>query len=103
LVQVVMGVHEPRSDEGAGQAHRLVRLGWIGPADGVDAAVRDEEPAAVVLRPLVVHRHDVRLREEKAHACKGTSSKRSTSTSPRSVIFRLGITESARNESVRNG
>ena len=33
----------------------------------------------------------------------GTSSKRSTSTSPRSVIFRCGITDSARKDSVRNG
>ena len=36
-------------------------------------------------------------------AASGTSSKRSTSTSPRSVIFRLGITESARKASDWNG
>ena len=33
----------------------------------------------------------------------GTSSKASTSTSPRSVIFSDGITDSARNDSVMNG
>ena len=33
----------------------------------------------------------------------GTSSKRSTSTRPRSVIFRAGITDSARNDIVWNG
>src|SRR6185312_13203481 len=37
----------------------------------------------------------------RAHASSGTSSKRSTSTSPLSVSFSEGITESARKASVR--
>src|SRR6266487_4325345 len=36
-------------------------------------------------------------------AARGTSRNASTSTRPWSVSFRLGITDSARNESVRNG
>ena len=44
------------------------------------------------------------LGEQQAHRrASGTSSNRSTSTSPRSVIFSAGITESARNAIVRNG
>ena len=52
------------------------------------AEARHERLASSSIRPL---------------SASGTSSKASTSTSPRSVIFSDGITDSARNESVMNG
>ncbi len=78
-----------------------VRFGPV--ADGSDEAVLDEDPARPKLGAGVVAGDDPAAAEEAAHALSGTSSKRSTSTSPWSVIFRCGITESPRKESVRNG
>ena len=71
-------------------------------ADLGDEAVLDPQPAALVLGAGVVHRDDPGVGEDHATSS-GTSSKRSTSTRPRSVSFRLGITESARNERCWNG
>ena len=45
----------------------------------------------------------VELQAPVASSASGTSSKASTSTSPRSVIFSDGMTDSARNDSVMNG
>src|SRR5439155_16524835 len=56
-----------------------------------------------VLGGGVVHDDDVGIGKELLHAFSGTSSKRSTSTRPASVILRLGITESARKASCWNG
>ena len=61
-----------------------------------------QHPAALVLGAGVVHRDDPGVREDHTTSS-GTSSKRSTSTRPRSVIFRLGITDSARNARCWNG
>src|SRR5439155_11490411 len=72
-------------------------------ADGHDPIVLHEQPPGAVLGAGVVHGDDPAVRVEPAQIFSGTSSKRSTSTRPRSVIFRLGITERPRKESVRNG
>ena len=105
LVQVVVGVDKPRRDDGAAEVDALVGLGLrLGPrADGDDRAVLHEQPTGPVLVTDVVTRDDPTPGEQAPHACSGTSSKRSTSTRPRSVILRCGMTESPRNESVRNG
>ena len=81
----------------------LVRLGLLATPGARDEPVLDQQPAVLVLRPRVVAGDDPAACVERLHASSGTSSKRSTSTSPRSVIFSDGITESPRNESVRNG
>src|SRR6185437_1951884 len=65
-------------------------------------AVLDPHPAAVVLGAGVVHRDDAAVAWDHS-ASSGTSSNRSTSTSPRSVSLRLGITDSARNARCWNG
>ena len=93
-----MRVDEARRDDGAAEVDPLVRLGLGARADGDDHAVLDEQPAGLVLGTGVVARDDPAAGEEAPHACSGTSSKRSTSTRPRSVIFRRGMTESARND-----
>ena len=59
-------------------------------------------------RRVLVERAEARDERSRSSAicpstASGTSSNASTSTSPRSVIFSDGITESARNESVMNG
>ena len=83
-----LGVHRLRARHGR---HRQGARG--APADVGDRAV---------LRG-VLRRGLARGERVLSHAPSGTSSKRSTSTSPRSVIFSAGITDSARNESVMNG
>ena len=77
-------------------------VGRVARADLGDEPVLDPEPAALVLGARVVHRDDPRVAEDHA-ASSGTSSKRSTSTRPRSVSFSDGITESARNARCWNG
>src|SRR5262249_37785109 len=103
LPQMVVRVDQARRDDGAAEVDDLVRVRARAVAGALDEAVLDQEPAAWVLVALVVHRHDVRVRVEGAHTFSGTISKRSTSTRPRSVIFRLGIPDGARNDSVKNG
>ena len=61
--------------------------GRVAGADLGDEAVLDPQPAALVLGAGVVHRDDPGVREDHADASSGTSSKRSTSTRPRSVSF----------------
>src|SRR5205085_6482722 len=101
LEQVVVGVDQRRGDYCAGEV--LARLGRLAGADLRDESVLDPDPPSGELSPRVVHRDDVRVGEDGHSTSSGTSSKRSTSTRPWSVIFRLGITESARNDIVRNG
>ena len=104
LVQVMVRVDEARRDDRAADVDALVGRGRRAAADVLDPAVRDEDPAVVVLGADVVHRHDVRVVQQRSHSARnGTSSKRSTSTRPRSVIFSAGITDSARNASDWNG
>ena len=100
LVEVVVSVDEARCDDGAAQI--LARFGRVAGAEAGDQPVLDSNPAALVLAAGVVHRHEPAVRENH-EASRGTSSKRSTSTRPRSVSLRLGITESARKESSWNG
>ncbi len=101
LVQVVVGVHEAGGDDCAaeilcaGRRFTAVHLR--------DQAVLDPQPAALVLGSAVVHRDDPRVAVGGHEAASGTSSNRSTSTSPWSVSFSDGITESARNERCWNG
>src|SRR5207302_3166392 len=92
LPEVVVRVDETGSDDGAGEVDDGVRIRTAAGSDGRDEAVVDVDPAAGVLRAVVVHGHDVRVDEEGAHTSSGTISKRSTSTRPRSVIVRLVIT-----------
>ena len=75
---------------------------WVAGPEVGDQTALDAQPPALVLGAGVVHRDDVAVGEDHASAS-GTSSNRSTSTSPRSVIFRLGITDRARNESSWKG
>src|SRR5262245_9166077 len=103
LPEVMVGVDQPRRDDGAAEVDDLIGVGPHSCAGLLHEAVVDEQPAAGMLVALVVHRHEVRVDEEGAHTRSGTISKRSTSTRPRSVIFRLGITDKPRNDSVRNG
>ena len=103
LPEMVMRVDQPGRYDCALQIRHVAGLGSRPVADVLHEPFVDEDPAALVLGAVVVHRHDVRVGEQRAHARSGTSSKRSTSTSPRSVIFRLGITDSARNASSWNG
>jgi predicted dinucleotide-binding enzyme len=91
----------------------LVRdLGWD-PADaGPLSAARFLEPIALLMtsldrmsggryeHALKLLRREAPPRPAKAQTASGTSSKRSTSTSPRSVILSAGITDRARNASI---
>ena len=72
-------------------------------AHGRDEPVLDQDPALAVLDPRVVHGRDPGVGEQHQSARRLTSSNRSTSTSPRSVIFSAGITDSARKASDWNG
>ena len=99
LVEVVMRVDETGRDESAAQIDTRVRVRNLTVSDPRDELVLDEQPTVRDLSRGVVHRDDVRACIERLHALSGTSSKRSTSTSPRSVIFRLGITDRARKAS----
>ena len=95
-----MRVDEARCHDRTGEIDAFVGLGMRDATDVLDAAVGEEDPAALVLGARVVHRRDIRVVQQGAHsALSGTSSKRSTSTRPRSVIFSAGITDSARNAS----
>ena len=67
------------------------------------AARRPRRPTATARRARRSARRTPRGRHERPFSASGTSSKASTSTSPRSVIFSDGITDSARKESVMNG
>ena len=58
LVEVVVGVDEPWSDDRATEVDPVGRLRLGAGADLGDRRALDEQPAAVVLRPLVVHRDD---------------------------------------------
>src|SRR5206468_1077428 len=100
LVEVVVRVDEAGCDHGAVQI--VARLRRVTGADSLDPAVFDPQPASSMLGAGVVHRHDPGVREDH-DASSGTSSKRSTSTSPRSVSFKLGITDNPRNDSSWNG
>ena len=103
LVQVVVRVDEAGSDERSREVDALVGSGSVPAPTDDDLAAVDEEPAGLVLGSLVVAGRDPAAGVERRHTASGTSSKRSTSTRPRSVIFRCGMTDSARNASVRNG
>ena len=71
LAQMVMGVDEPRRDDGATEvdALDLVRTDGLraGP-DGDDDAVLDEHPAVRMLGGGVVHGDDPAVRVERPHA-----------------------------------
>ena len=69
LPEVMVRVHKARRHDGAAQVDGLVRVGTRAPANVRDDAVLDEQPAAVMLAAVVVHRHDVRVVEERAHTC----------------------------------
>ena len=104
LVEVVVRVDEAGRDDGAAEVDTLVRLGRRAAAGGLDEPVRRRAPSRPRARcPRRPSSRRARWRGAVLTTLSGTSSKRSTSTRPRSVIFRLGITESARNDSVRNG
>src|SRR6266487_6764371 len=103
LPQVVVRVHQPRSHNRSAEILHLIGVGLRACAGVLHKAVVKQDPAAFVFGPCVVHRHDVGVGEQHAQIFSGTIWKRSTSTSPRSVIFRLGITDRPRNDSVRNG
>src|SRR6266511_1450155 len=103
LPEVVVRVHEPGRNDRAAEVDHLVCFRLRVAADVAHVPIVHQEPTACVLARVVIHGDDVRIDEERRHTFSGTSSKRSTSTSPRSVIFRLGITDSPRNESVRKG
>src|SRR5262249_57697034 len=94
-------VDQGRGDDRAVQV--VARLRRLAGADLGDEAVLEADPAAGDLRAGVVHGDDVGVGEEAHPASSGTSSKRSTSTSAWSAIFKLGITERARNDIVRKG
>ena len=94
-----MRVDETGSHDGAAEVDPLAGRGRCAAANRRDPAVLDQHPAVGVLGAGVVHRDDVCAGQEHS----GTSSNFSTSTRPRSVIFNAGITESARNDIVRNG
>src|ERR1700757_674981 len=98
LVEVVVGVDKAGRDDGATEVDVLSR-GRSAAPDGRDHALLDVAPAVGMLGAGVVHRDHVRAGQQHS----GTSSKRSTSTRPWSVIFSAGMTESARNETVKNG
>src|SRR5829696_8574885 len=100
---MMVGVDEPGGDERPAQVDRLVGGRLLAGAGLRDEAVLDEQPAAVVLGACLVAHDDVGIRVEGSHASRETSSNRSTSTRPRSVILRLGITERARNAIVWKG
>src|SRR2546429_1754918 len=101
LEEMVVRVDQRRGDDCAREV--LSGLGRSAGAELRDEALLDPDPAVDVLGPGVVHRDDVGVGEDGHSTSSGTSSKRSTSTRPWSVIFRLGITESARNERCWNG
>ena len=104
LVQVVVRVDEPRRDDRAAEVDPLVRLGRLAaarPRSTRPSSTSSQPPSCSVPSSSIVTTWA--FVKERAHASSGTSSKRSTSTRPRSVIFRLGITDSARNASVWNG
>ena len=82
LVEVMVGVHEPGRDDLASEVDALAALGLRACTDVANETVFDEEPAARVLAPRVVQRHDVRVGVERAHTSSGTSSNASTSTRP---------------------
>src|SRR5581483_6282088 len=97
LVQVVVRVDEAGRDDRAAQV--LAALRGARRAELRDQPVLDPQPPAAVLGAGVVHRHEPAvLQDHGASTASGTSSNRSTSTSPRSVSFSLGITDSARND-----
>ena len=100
LVEVVVRVDEPRCDDGAGEI--LGALRRVARAELGDQPVLEPDPAALVLGARVVAGQHPRVAEDHSTSS-GTSSKRSTSTSPRSVSFRDGITDSARNARCWNG
>src|SRR5215831_3224783 len=99
----MVGVDEARHDERAAEVEPLIGFRLGAAACRRDDPVLDEHPAVLVLRAGVVHHDDMGVSEQPLHACSGTSSKRSTSTSPWSVSLRLGITDSARKAMVWNG
>jgi hypothetical protein len=103
LEEVVVGVDEPGRDERALEVDRLLRRRWRSLPGRADESVLDQHPAGRVLGSGVVHHDEPGVRVDAGHTRRGTSSKRSTSTRPWSVILRLGITDSARKESDWNG
>jgi hypothetical protein len=62
-----MGVHETRRHDCAAEVDRLVGLRSGGVTDRLDDAVRDRDPAVLVLRLGVVHRDHVRPDEQSPH------------------------------------
>ena len=64
LVEVVVRVDEPRRDDGAGEVVPLVGLRLGARADLGHEAVLEQNPAVRVLGAGVVHRDDVRVREQ---------------------------------------
>jgi hypothetical protein len=68
LVQVVMGVDQPRGDQCASEVDAIVGGRRVGAAERLDQSVPHEDPPAVELRLLVVHAHDVRVCQQEAHA-----------------------------------
>ena len=67
LVEVVVRVHERGGDDRAGEVAALVSQGLLARAEGTEEAVLDEDPAIRVLGARVVHRDDMRVREQGFH------------------------------------
>jgi hypothetical protein len=67
LEEVMVGVDEPGCDEIAAQVLVGLRRGRVAASHLHDEAVVDQQPAVRELRPRVVHRHDVGIREEGEH------------------------------------
>ena len=96
-----MRVDEARRDDRAAEV--LARRPGASPAPTSatsPSSIRSQPRSCSVPASSIVTTHA--LREDHATSS-GTSSKRSTSTRPRSVIFSVGITDSARNARCWNG
>ena len=91
-----MRVDEARRDDGAAEVDALVGLAARRPRRprrSTPSSTSSQPDSCSV--PASSHVTTQPPAKRRLHASSGTSSKRSTSTSPRSVIFRCGITESA--------